>query len=53
MNGLSYQDDYDNEIQPLKAKYDKAIEDIQNSIDELRENVNLLNSLSIERQLKR
>lgn len=53
MNGLSYQDDYDNEIQALKSKYDKAIADIKNSIDELRENVNLLNSLSIERQLKR
>lgn len=60
MNGLNHQDDlnqinhnYDNEIKALKSKYDNEIKAIQNNIDELKENVNLLNSVSIERQLKR
>lgn len=60
MNGLSYQDDlnqinnnYDETIKALKFKYNNEIKAIQSDIDELKENVNLLNSLSIERQLKR
>lgn len=60
MNGLNHQDDlnqinndYDETIKGLQFKYDNEIKAIQNNIDELKENVNLLNSVSIERQLKR